>query len=103
MSLYVCGYVHGGKPKTKVGIARNLRQRFEGLCAASPVHLEAYRAFDVPDFAARWMEREAHRMLSPWRSHGEWFDCDRRLAIDACEIAVSFEEAAEAFWRKRLD
>jgi hypothetical protein len=44
---------------------------------------------------ARWVnsgvqiEKEAHRLLEPWRKNGEWFACDPDIAVMAITSAVA--------------
>ena len=59
----------GHQAMIKVGSTAKLRRRVVELQTASPVRLHVLAA--VPGGEPK--ERELHRLLAPFRSHGEWY------------------------------
>ena len=55
----------------KFGLTVQPRSRLSDLKVGSCLLLELVLAIEI---AAAEIERELHRALAPWHSHGEWFD-----------------------------
>jgi len=55
----------------KIGISTDPEARLKSMQTGSAVELELVLAIEVPSVR---IERQAHRILEPWRVQGEWFD-----------------------------
>lgn len=66
-------FIQGGE-YTKIGITKNLRQRFGNLQSHNPGELELLAAFPIvkPD-KGRYLERRLHRIFTDYQVRGEWF------------------------------
>src|SRR5262245_8782749 len=60
-----------GTTRLKIGLAIKPKSRLSGLKTVSCTPLELVSAIEI---VAIELERELHRVLAPWHSHGEWFD-----------------------------
>jgi Meiotically Up-regulated Gene 113 (MUG113) protein len=60
-----------GTTQFKFGLAVKPTSRLSDLRVGSCMPLELVSAIEI---AAAEIERELHRALAPWHSHGEWFD-----------------------------
>jgi hypothetical protein len=68
LKLYI---IRAGKgSRFKIGISRNPKSRLLELQTGSALSLKLVAVV----VASVKHEREAHRILAPWRRHGEWFD-----------------------------
>lgn len=70
----------------KVGKTRNLANRLNGLQQATPHRLKVL-FFEEYGARAAEIEKAAHRLLWPWRAHGEWFRVSEVFAKIAVEGA----------------
>lgn len=102
MSVYVvtCGSLK--PPRSKVGISSDVDNRLQLLRASSPVSVTLAQVWEVPDFAARWVEKAAHDLLSHRHSHNEWFRVNQWSAIAAVKEAISWLPLLEEFWSNDL-
>jgi hypothetical protein len=60
-----------GTTRVKIGLAVKPTSRMSDLKVGSCMPLELISAMEI---VAAEIERELHRALAPWHSHGEWFD-----------------------------
>lgn len=83
-SVYVIG--QDGGPK-KIGIAGNVRARFNVIRSASLVDVAILH--DRPIGEDAWkVEGHAHRLLQAKRIRGEWFDVTTEEAVSAIDAAM---------------
>lgn len=74
------GYVYfiGFRDYVKIGFtSRPLNERMERLQTGAPEKLEVFATL----LADRRTERELHGTFAAYRTHGEWFRCEGRLAV----------------------
>jgi hypothetical protein len=60
-----------GTGRFKIGYSEQPGSRLQDLQIGSPLRLELV---SLTEIASADAERQAHRVLEPYRSHGEWFD-----------------------------
>ncbi len=71
----------------KVGVSASPRGRCGDLQAVRHDKLELeWQSPPIADCIA--VERVAHKLLKAYREKGEWFTCDKQVAIDACQQAI---------------
>ncbi|WP_030674870.1 GIY-YIG nuclease family protein [Streptomyces cellulosae] len=87
--VYLIGPEHGAGP-WKVGMSTDVRKRLATLQTGSPEPLRVYWA--TP--GGRDLESRLHRVLAPWRKHGEWFD----LGPDPDRFIWNAQDHAERRW-----
>jgi hypothetical protein len=75
--VYIIGA--DGHP-VKIGIALEPEKRLKEIQTGFPHRLRIYVQVEAFGGLAPRVEREAHRMLTQHRLHGEWFDCSPELA-----------------------
>jgi hypothetical protein len=75
----------------KVGISEDPKERLRTLQTGSPFRLKIIHAVFVSSFN---QEREAHRLLAPWRIHGEWFDLKESADFFSRKVRRSADEGA---------
>lgn len=94
-------YLIGCGGHIKIGVSRNLRQRFTDLQIANPLPLAllGYR-----EEQAEWItdfEQAAHKLLNEHRATGEWFAVTLDTAMAAVDTA--HEQIKERKQRERRD
>lgn len=82
-------YVVGSRGLIKIGRTRNIDRRFPELQVASPYKLTLLHFERCGERAAE-IEKNAHRLLGPWRYKGEWFTASLRVALIAID-AVRYD------------
>lgn len=96
--IYVIAHGSGPSAMTKVGIANSVSARLEQIQASSPVPVRLCNHWEVPDYAAVWIERAVHEMLRHKHSHAEWFRCDPWLATSAIAKSLPFLGGCKQWW-----
>jgi hypothetical protein len=83
----------------KIGVAKNVSRRKDMLQVGNPLEISVFysRAFEAR--RAREVERAAHRVFTPQRIRGEWFEvspdkardfiAERPSEIEGCGVAQS--------------
>lgn len=74
--------IRGDHNLVKIGVSGNPNARLAQLRTASAFPLELCFVGACQTTGAE-IEREAHRLLEPHRTNGEWFDCSPELAGSA--------------------
>lgn len=66
----------------KIGVARDVKDRWRALATSNPLIGEPLYVSKTLDGAIT-IEREIHAELRKYRVRGEWFRCDPQIALDA--------------------
>jgi hypothetical protein len=69
--------------RIKIGIARNVVSRFDGIQTGSPTKL---RIDLIIDWGGRELEQHLHRKFANCRIRGEWFQPDEELELFIADI-----------------
>ena len=83
-NIYVV--VDSERKYAKVGIARNVQNRFAGLQTACPLELKLFKVY--PCTYARLREAKIHESLQQLHIRGEWFNWDQFTVEQAIEQAL---------------
>lgn len=78
-------YVIRAKDLTKIGISRNVKERFDSLQAWAPEQLRIIWAGCGPIQTIRKVERASHADLAAHREFGEWFRVSQEIAVETVE------------------
>jgi len=86
----------------KIGLASDVDRRLKSFTTGSPFELSVvYKRVLEHREAARLAERVAHESLHEHHERLEWFSCNKKTAVEACDSAASF--AAETHRHNRLN
>jgi len=80
-------YVMESNDLVKIGISNDPKARLATMTTGSPIIIELVWKLELPRPLAHTAERAAHIVLAErgrW-SHGEWFNCTTKIAIDVIE------------------
>lgn len=83
-------YILGCEQYVKVGIARDVAKRVNGLQMGNPFPIKVLRTVEYPSrLQALLVERTIHAALEPHRLFSEWFTCEAKRARDVTSYVVA--------------
>lgn len=79
---------HPGSDSVKVGLSKDLDRRVKSFKNQRGDGATVFYAVKVLD--VYWIEKTAHRLLRPWRTNSEWYQCSPLFAAIAVDRARQF-------------